>query len=152
MATNPAPAIETTLAWCGIHHIALATPDLDATMRFYGGVLGMVVSEVFPSREGRGRHCLVFVKPGDDDTWGLHFFERANGAAATNPAAGEPALTEGPLLHIAFRLPDSRSALALRGRLRDHDVVVTEIPELGSFVFWDIHGMMLEVTWPQEHE
>jgi catechol 2,3-dioxygenase-like lactoylglutathione lyase family enzyme len=137
MATNPMSATEAALAWRGIHHIALATPDLDATIRFYDGVLGMQVSEVFPSREGRGRHCLVFVKPGDDDTWGLHFFERP-----TEPSAG-------PFLHIAFRLPDGRSAEALRGRLRAHDIAITEIPELGSFVFWDIHGMMLEVTWPK---
>jgi catechol 2,3-dioxygenase-like lactoylglutathione lyase family enzyme len=138
MATNPMPATETTLAWRGIHHLALATPDLDATIHFYGRVLRMPVSEVFPSRDGRGRHCFVFVKPGDDDSWGLHFFERPTESAG------------GPLLHIAFRLPDGHAARTLRGRLRDHGIEITEIPELGSFVFWDMHGMMLEVTWPHE--
>jgi catechol 2,3-dioxygenase-like lactoylglutathione lyase family enzyme len=56
------------LSWRGIHHIALATANLDATVRFYEDVLGMQVSEIAPSEEGRGRHCLIFVKPGDDDT------------------------------------------------------------------------------------
>src|SRR5581483_10013526 len=55
------------LPWSGIHHIALLTTDLDATIRFYRDVLGMPTSEIFPSKEGRGRHCLIFVKPNDDN-------------------------------------------------------------------------------------
>jgi len=27
--------------WRGVNHLALVTPDMDATVRFYHGVLGM---------------------------------------------------------------------------------------------------------------
>ena len=60
--------------WRGFHHVALVTPDLDETIRFYGDVLGMRVGEVFPATERQGRHC--FVRPGDAETYGLHFFEQ----------------------------------------------------------------------------
>jgi catechol 2,3-dioxygenase-like lactoylglutathione lyase family enzyme len=61
--------------WRGFHHVALVTPDLDATIRFYGDVLGMRVGEVVSATERQGRHC--FIKPCDTvETWGLHFFER----------------------------------------------------------------------------
>jgi catechol 2,3-dioxygenase-like lactoylglutathione lyase family enzyme len=130
---------EKQLPWRGIHHIALATPDLDATLRFYGDVLGMSVSEIYPSRAGRGRHSLVFAKLNDSDTWGLHFFERSGiGSDST------------PLLHIAFRLADESAANALRQRLQGYPIAITEIVELGSFLFADNNGLMLEVTYPQD--
>jgi catechol 2,3-dioxygenase-like lactoylglutathione lyase family enzyme len=148
MATDPIQPPEGALPWHGIHHIALATRNLDATITFYRDVLGMVVSDVFPSREGRGRHCLIFVKPGDCDIWGLHFFERAASEPVGSRRSEPPTASEGPLLHIAFRLPDNDAARTLRERLRQHGVAITEIEELGTFVFWDSNGMMLEVTWP----
>lgn len=141
MASEPMHLTDALFPWRGIHHIALATTDLDATRQFYADVLGMSASDIFPSREGRGRHCLVFVKPGDPETWGLHIFERLR-------SAGTHAV-EAPLLHIAFRLPDDASAQSLRERLRAHGVEITEIPELGSFIFWDNNGIMLEVTVPK---
>ncbi|WP_188995545.1 VOC family protein [Paenibacillus nasutitermitis] len=64
------------LPWNGIHHIALNTADLDATIRFYRDVLGMHTSVIGPSQEGRGRHCLIFFKPKDGNECGFHFFER----------------------------------------------------------------------------
>ena len=141
MASDHGHLTDALFPWRGIHHIALATTDLDATRHFYAAVLGMSVSDILPSRDGRGRHCLVFVKPGDPETWGLHFFER--------PHAGGTSPVEAPLLHIAFRLPDDAAAQSLRERLRAHGVEVTEIPELGSFIFWDNTGIMLEVTVPK---
>lgn len=150
MAMNLPLTTEVALPWRGIHHIAMATPDLDASIQFYGNVLGMSVSDVFSSREGRGRHCLVFVKPGDSDIWGLHFFERAVIPASTQAdTPDDSAMMRGPLLHIAFRLPNDISAGKLRERLHDHSITITEIAELGSFIFWDNNGVMLEVTWPK---
>src|SRR5689334_3993998 len=131
------------LPWRGIHHVALRTADLDATIQFYKEGLGMPVSDIAPSEEGRGRHCIVMVKPGDSETWGLHFFERPGQVQADAGAARQETL-----LHIAFRLPDEASAQLLRERLQHHKVEVTEIPELNSFVFWDNNGLMLETTWP----
>ncbi|RKN70090.1 hypothetical protein D7M11_31185 [Paenibacillus ginsengarvi] len=82
--------------------------------------------------QGRGRHCLIFVKPYDDNVWGFHFFERpiektTLGASDTHPQSFVP--------HVALRLPDGTSAHALRERLSNAHVSITDIPELGSFVF-----------------
>ena len=135
------------LPWSGIHHIALLTTDLDATIRFYRDVLGMPTSEIAPSQEGRGRHCLIFVKPNDDNVWGFHFFERplektTLGASDTHPQSFVP--------HVALRLPDGIAAHALCERLSNAHVSITEIPELGSFVFFDNNQLCIEVTWPKK--
>ena len=108
----------------------------------------MPVSDVFPSREGRGRHCFVFAKPGDSETWGFHFFERGNKASGQAEAASAP--PDGPLLHIALLLPDESSKDALHERLRSHNSKTTVIDELGgNLLFEDNNGVVLEVTWPK---
>jgi len=50
--------------------------------------------------------------------------------------------------HVALRLANGRAADALRERLRNAHVSITEIPELGSFVFFDNNQQCLEITWP----
>jgi catechol 2,3-dioxygenase-like lactoylglutathione lyase family enzyme len=135
------------LPWNGIHHIALVTADLDATIRFYRDVLGMHVSDIAPSVEGRGRHCLIFVKPNDENVWGFHFFERPIAERTTLGAADQHSSSLVP--HVALRLSDGNAADALRQRLNNAHVSITEIPELGSFVFFDNNQLCLEITWPQ---
>jgi len=138
------------LPWGGIHHIALATHDLAETLHFYHQVLGMEVSDMYPSRAGRGRHAIVLVKPSDSETLGLHFFERIELLRPTQPATLESSSSGvGSLLHIALRLPNAAAAAALRERLMVQQVQITEIVELGSFVFSDNNALLLEVTWPQ---
>jgi catechol 2,3-dioxygenase-like lactoylglutathione lyase family enzyme len=141
--------------WRGVHHVALATPDLDATVAFYRDVLGMRAGEV--SRRGPNRHC--FVTPGDGDGWGLHFFEHPDAqlftdldqmrAVLADPAAHHGSLP-GALQHIAFALPDEPAALALRERLRARDLPVTVTVDYGAtrgFMFADLSGQLLEATW-----
>ncbi len=48
----------------------------------------------------------------------------------------------------ASLLAGTASADTLRERLRGADVDITEIEELGTFIFWDNNGIMLEATWP----
>jgi len=135
--------------WRGFHHVALVTPDLDATIRFYGGVLGMRVGEVAAATERQGRHC--FIKPGDDETWGLHFFELADARIFAYPETFERfAFVPGALQHVAFALPDEESALSLRRRLAAFGVEVTDMTDLGpisNMLFRDNNGLLLEATW-----
>jgi len=142
-------SVETKTPWRGFHHVALVTPDLDATIRFYRDVLGMEAGEVM---ERQGRHC--FITPGGD-TWGLHFFEHADAELFAQPEV----LTQrygflpGALQHIAFALPDEAAALALRQRLQEKGVEITPINELGpirNFLFTDNNGLILEAAWPKE--
>jgi catechol 2,3-dioxygenase-like lactoylglutathione lyase family enzyme len=141
--------VKDQLSYRGFHHIALATSDLDATIRFYKDVLGMQVSEIAPPREGRGRHCLIFVKQGDDDVWGFHFFESQQ-VKSSGPRRLEEGYTGEALLHIALRLSDEAAARALRRQLDSAHMHITDIPELGTFVFSDNNGVLLEATWHQE--
>ena len=139
MTTDFSPLPETPLAWSGIHHIALATQELDATVAFYRDILGVQVSDIYPSREGRGRHAIMLVDPTNPNSLGLHFFERPNLTT-----------TGSPLLHFALRLSDSVFADQLRKRLHNHAIDVREIPELHSFLFADTNGLLIEVIVPQE--
>ena len=68
MASGRTDISDGTPPWRGFHHVALVTPDLEATIRFYGEVLGMRVGEVVGATERQGCHC--FIKPGDVETWG----------------------------------------------------------------------------------
>ncbi len=148
------------LQWQGIHHIALVTRDLEATLDFYVNLLGMQAGEIFPAVKGRGRHC--FVKPGDTKTWGVHFFEYKEAqifqSAETLKRLSKEPISEdlyrflpGALQHIAFALPSEDNALALRDKLRLHGVVMTDIYNLGSirnYIFIDNNGIQLEAASP----
>lgn len=143
--------------WRSFHHVAVVTPDLDATRAFYTCVLGMVAGDVM-TRAG-ARHC--FVKPGEGDAWGLHFFEDAEARLFTDPEEMARLLADpanaartlpGALQHIAFAIADERAALALRERLRAHGVPMTGVFDVGlirNFVFADNNGMLLEAAWPR---
>ena len=135
--------------WRGFHHVALATPDLDATIRFYGDILGMGVGEVVGATERQGRHC--FVKPGDDsETWGFHFFEHPDAQLFPWPEGERFAFVPGALQHVAFSLPDAEAAFALRRRLDGFGVEVAPSTNLGpisNMLFRDNNGLLLEATW-----
>lgn len=143
------PGIGDAPPWRGFHHVALVTPDLDATIRFYGEVLGMRVGDVFDATQRQGRHC--FIKPGGVETDGLHFFEHPEARLFAWPEASERfALVPGALQHLAFALPDEESAFILRRRLVAFGVEATPVTDLGpvsNMLFRDNNGMLLEATW-----
>ncbi len=136
-------------SWRGFHHVAHVTPDLDATIRFYGDVLGMRVGEVVGATERQGRHC--FIKPGDVETWGLHFFEQPDAEVFAYPETFERyPFVPGALQHVAYALPDEAAALALRRRLAVFGVKMTGITNLGpvsNMLFRDNNGLLFEATW-----
>ena len=59
------PEAATMPAWSGINHLALITADMDATVRFYHGVLGARLAATVGTPEFRhyffefGPHCTV---------------------------------------------------------------------------------------------
>ena len=138
--------------WHGFHHVALVTPDLDATIHFYGDILGMHVSNIVAASERQGRHC--FIKPGQTETWGLHFFEQPDVQIFPYPETFPRfAVVPGALQHLAFALPDEAAALALRQRLATFGVSMTDIGHIGpisNLLFRDNNGLLLEATWPRE--
>ena len=140
--------------WRGFHHVALVTPDLDATKKFYTEVLGMQVAAEFPTTGGSGRHC--FIRPGETDAWGLHFFERPDARIFPYPEGMQrSAFVPGALQHIAFALPGMAEALTLRERLAAFGIPTTGIGHLGpvrNMLFRDNNGLLLEATWPSEDD
>ncbi len=146
------PTDESRVPWRGVHHIALVTPDLEATIDFYQDVLGMTVLAFFPATNYSGRHA--FIQPGDTPTWGLHFFEQPEAQVFAYPAAMPRfAVVPGALQHIAFALPGRADGEALRARLIAHGVTPTPVTTLGQIqntLFRDNNGLLLEATWPRE--
>jgi catechol 2,3-dioxygenase-like lactoylglutathione lyase family enzyme len=138
--------------WLGFHHLALVTPDLDATILFYRDVLGMQLtrtSEANPPLHGRTAAFLPGGNLAD-----IHFFELATAQifTPTPDAQGIPWIP-GALHHVAFGLPDEAAALSLRERLLAHGAnVMTDIMDQGdcyNMIFADNNGMMLEANWPK---
>ena len=66
--------------WRGVHHLALVTPDMDATVRFYVGVLGMPL--VATLRAGPMRHYFFELGPGNT----IAFFEVPDAETFSKPA------------------------------------------------------------------
>jgi len=139
---------QTQPRWRGAHHLALVTRDLDATVRFYHGMLGMPLFGAMAAQPHHGRHCLFraggFV---------MHFFEQGDAAIPPPPPGWEQgmlAFVPGAYQHVALALEDEASLLALRDRLIAAGVAVTEMMDEGpirSFRFVDNNGITLEPTW-----
>src|SRR5579863_7428648 len=112
--------------WRGINHLALITDDMDATVRFYHGVLGarLVADLAGPSF----RH--YFFEFGAQNT--VAFFEYSNVKLETfAKPAGVPDPRAVQFDHLSFNLPDETALLALRNRLKAADCEVTDIVDHG---------------------
>lgn len=134
----------TTPAWSGINHLALITADMDATVRFYHGVLGARLAASVGTPEFRhyffefGPHCTVA------------FFEYAG---LTIEPFAKPAGVPDPRAtqfdHLALNLPDETALHALRRRLAQADCEVTDIVEhnsVHSVYFTDNNGIALQAS------
>jgi catechol 2,3-dioxygenase-like lactoylglutathione lyase family enzyme len=129
--------------WRGINHLALVTPDMDTTVRFYAGVLGMRL--VATTMAGPMRH--YFFEMADGNT--IAFFE-VKGTETFSKAAGAPSDRAIQLDHISFDVPDEHALEMLRKRLLSAGSEVTEVVDHGfirSVYFTDPNGIALEASW-----
>ena len=139
------PEATATPAWSGINHLALITADMDATVRFYHGVLGARLAATVGTPAFRhyffdfGPQCTVA------------FFEYAHSAIEPfAKAAGVPDPRAAQFDHLALNLPDEDALDDLRQRLTDADCDVTDIIDHGSVrsvYFTDPNGIALEASW-----
>lgn len=133
--------------WRGINHLALVTPDMDATVRFYHGVLGMRV--VASLSNGPMRH--YFFEIGPQNT--VAFFEWDGVDVDTESVvkpAGIPPTFPTQFDHISFNLPDEQALVDLQERLTRFAVGVTSIVDHGfmqSVYFTDPNGIALEASY-----
>jgi catechol 2,3-dioxygenase-like lactoylglutathione lyase family enzyme len=137
------PAMENP-RWRGVNHLALVTPDMDATVRFYHGVLGMrLVASVMA---GPMRH--YFFEIGPENT--IAFFEVKGADTFAAPAGIPDRLRKAQFDHLSFNVADEDGLVALQERLRAHGCEVTPVVDHGfvrSIYFTDPHGIALEASW-----
>jgi len=129
--------------WRGINHLALVTPDMDATVRFYAGVLGMRLTATLMA--GPMRH--YFFEIDAENT--IAFFE-IEGAETFAKPAGAPGERTIQLDHLSFNVPDEHALEMLRKRLLAAGCEVTPVVDHGimrSVYFHDNNGIALEASW-----
>jgi catechol 2,3-dioxygenase-like lactoylglutathione lyase family enzyme len=131
--------------WRGINHLALITNDMDATTRFWHGVLGArLVAHL-----GNESFRHYFFGFGDEQT--VAFFEyRGVAVERFQVPAGVPDRRKMQFDHLSFNLPDEHALEELRARLKSHGCGVTDVIDHGfvrSIYFNDPNGIALEASW-----
>lgn len=131
--------------WRGINHLALITADMDATVRFYHGVLGARLVATI----GTDAFRHYFFELGPQQT--IAFFEyRGVQLERWEKPAGIPDPRATQFDHLSLNLPDEHALEALRRRLADHGCEVTEVVDhdvMRSIYFTDPNGIALEASW-----
>jgi catechol 2,3-dioxygenase-like lactoylglutathione lyase family enzyme len=135
--------------WRGINHLALITDDMDATVRFYHGVLGarLVATIGAPGF----RH--YFFEIGEANT--IAFFEYTDVPVATfAKPAGVPDPRATQFDHVSFNVADEHALEMLRKRLDGFGCEVTTVVDHGfihSVYFTDPNGIALEAScWVED--
>ncbi|MGW4801946.1 VOC family protein [Nonomuraea sp. NPDC004297] len=138
-------ATQETVHWRGVHHLALVTADMDATVRFWHGVLDarLVATLAVPAF----KHYFFEVGPGHT----VAFFEYADQPLDSfAKPAGVPYAKAAQFDHLSLHLPDEDALNRLRDRLKAHDCEVTDVIDHGflrSIYFSDPNGIALEASW-----
>lgn len=148
----------------GINHLALVCRDVDRTVAFYTGVLGMPLVKDIELPFGLGRH--LFFDCGGGDTVAFFWFPDAGepqpgvSGPGCRPDQGSLTSAVGSMNHVAFHVPADQLE-AYRDRLRAAGVATSEVAnhddsELGvsdtwtddtyvrSLYFQDPDGILLE--------
>jgi len=133
----------------GLHHLGLATHDMEATLAFYEDVLGFpaVVCEMIdPPGGGVIRHGFVDAGRGE-----LLAFMEANDVAGVpddyDAGINRGLGIRGGMFHFAFRADDEAELEKRRDALREKGVEVTDVVDHGwcrSIYFHDPNGLQLE--------
>ncbi len=133
----------------GVHHLGLATLDIDRTVEFYTTKLGWTVAWcdiLEPSEGGKIKH--VFLNTGDGSMVAFMCPEKVPGiptewATDINSAQGLP----GAFYHFAFHCDDVNALEARREELVSRGVEVTPVVDhewCRSIYFRDPNGLLLE--------
>ena len=135
----------------GLHHLAIATKDIKAQIEFFTQACGMElvalywmhgIPNTFHGFVQMGKSCIAFVQgPEMDD------IEPAPGVSHA-PWTGAP-VAPGAMQHVALNVDSFDDLLAMRDRLRSHDVWVWGPIDHGfcqSMYFAGPEGLSLEIA------
>ncbi len=133
----------------GMHHLGLATHDMEATLEFYENVLGLsleVADLLQPQAGGTIRHAFMDLGHGER----IAFMECNDvpGIAADFDAGINRGLgIRGGVIHFAFKAASEEDLIERQRHLREKDVDVTEVVDHGwckSIYFRDPNHIQLE--------
>jgi catechol 2,3-dioxygenase-like lactoylglutathione lyase family enzyme len=148
----------------GINHLALVSSDMQRTIDFYSGVLGMPLIKTLDLPGGQGQH--FFFDCGGGDCVAFFWFPHAPdgvpgiSAPAAPPGMGELVSAVGSMNHVAFHVPAGKFD-EYRRKLKDKGVAAGPILNhddspsgisrevhdgvfVRSFYFQDPDGTLLE--------
>ena len=133
------------LPWQGLNHLALITNDMDATVRFWHGVIGAPLVATI----GTDTFRHYFFSFGEQSS--VAFFEYTGRRVdMVAKPAGVFDARAGQFDHLSMDLPDEDALLALRQRLLDAQCEVTDVVDHGlmhSIYFTDPNGIALEASY-----
>ena len=117
-----------------VDHIAINTSDMEATLQFYCGLLGMRLARTALTSDGR-RHYNVEIGGGT----AFAVFDGAKPLAEGTPQS---------LNHLALTVATAEEFYEAYDRLQSHEVKVTDIIERSygkTFYFHDPNGIRLQI-------
>ena len=123
-----------------IDHVAINTGDMEATLQFYCGILGMRLARTMRTGDGR-RHYNV-------DIGGGNAFAVFDGADLSNAPVTER------LNHMALPVATAAEFDESYERLKDAGIEVTDIIERDygkTFYFEDPNGIRLQIELQSKH-
>lgn len=155
----------------GVHHLALVCRDMQRTVDFYNGVLGMPVVMTIDLPAGFGQH--FFFDIGNGDTLAFFWFpETSEAVPGVTAPANLPIMSDwrsaiSSMNHVALQVPAEKfdeyvSKLKAKGietsRITNHDNSDRQISKenhagvfLRSVYFFDPDGILLEFAcWTRE--
>jgi catechol 2,3-dioxygenase-like lactoylglutathione lyase family enzyme len=130
--------------WRGINHLALVTTDMDATVRFYHGVLGARLVATL----GTSAFRHYFFEVGVGNTLAFFEYQDVELDGFAKPA-GVPDRRAVQFDHLSLNVPDERALEALQVRLKSFGCEVTDVVDHGfirSIYFTDPNGIALEAS------
>ena len=133
----------------GMHHLGLATHNMEATLLFYEDILGFeakVCDLLEPKGGGLIRHAFLDVGNGE-----MIAFMECNDVPGVaddfDPGLNRGLGIAGGVIHFAFAAQSEADLLAKQQELRDKQVEVTDVVDHGwcqSIYFRDPNNLQLE--------
>jgi catechol 2,3-dioxygenase-like lactoylglutathione lyase family enzyme len=123
-----------------IDHVAINTHDMEATLQFYCGVLGMHLARTMRTPDGR-RHYNIAIGGGN--------------AFAVFDGAARSTTGEHPLNHLSLEVATPEAFDEAYQRLKEHGIDVTEMIERSygkTFYFHDPNGIRLQIEVKTKHD
>jgi len=143
MESNPVSEA-TMVRFTGINHLALATGDMESTIRFWRDLLGL---RIVAGLGGKGYRQYFFEL---SETALIAFFEWPGVQPTPEKDAGRPVSGPYAFDHVALGVVSADQLWELKDRLNAADVFVSEVIDQGfihSIYTFDPNGIALEISY-----